>query len=117
MKTVTLALAATMSLAAGTAFAQPDTRTPTREEVGRVVVRYPELDLSREDGARTLIGRIELAARVACGGEPSPVSMGEFQRFRSCVTEATARSITRVGSPLVTAVYRHDAQRQLLARR
>jgi len=117
MKTATLALAAAMSLAAGTAFAQPDTRTPMSEEAGRVVLRYSELDLSREDGARTLIGRIELAARVVCGGEPSPLSLGEAHRFRSCVTEATSRSITRVGSPLVTAIYRHDAQRQLLARR
>ena len=117
MKTVILALAAAMSLAAGVACAHPDTRSPTTEEAGRVVLRYPELDLSREDGARMLIGRIKLAARVACGAEPNPLSLDEHHRFQSCVTEATSRSITRVGSPLVTAVYRHDVHRQLLAQR
>jgi len=117
MKTVTLALAAAMSLTAGMASAFPDTRTPMNDEVGRVVLRYPELDLRREEGARMLIGRIKLAAHVACGAEPSSLSLAESRRFQTCVTEATSRSVARVGSPLVTAVYRHDAQRQLLAQR
>ena len=117
MKPMTLALAAALSLAAGMACAQPDTRNSVNEAAGRVVLRYPELDLAREDGARMLIGRIKLAAHVACGAEPSPFSLGEYQRFQSCVTEATSRSIARVGSPLVTAVYRHDVHRQLLAQR
>jgi len=116
MKTMTLALAATLSLASGMASAQPG-HTPASEEGARIVLRYPELDLTREQGARTLIGRIQLAARAACGAEPSPLSLGEYQAFRRCVSQATSRSVTRVDAPLVTAIYRGDVQRQLLAQR
>jgi UrcA family protein len=91
--------------------------TPASEGGGRIVVRFSELDLTREQGARVLIGRIERAARLVCGPEPSQLSLSEHQAFRGCVTQATFRSVRRVDAPLVTAIYRSDAQRLLLAQR
>ena len=79
MKTPLFALAATMTILAG---------SPALAETGPdMVVRYADLDLSTEAGQRTLETRIDAAAKKYCG-------MGE------------QRTGTRLGSSKAKVCYR-----------
>jgi UrcA family protein len=113
MKTLAFALAA-VCLASGFASAQPPAG-PSAD--GAPVLRYAELDLTRERGARVLVGRIKQAAHTFCGPEPRPVSLGEYERYQACVQETAGAAVRRVNAPLVTAVYQGDGERIRLANR
>ena len=113
MKTLAFALAA-VCLASGFASAHSPAG-PSAD--GAPVLRYAELDLTRERGARVLVGRIKQAAHTFCGPEPRPVSLGEYQRYRACVQETAGAAVRRVNAPLVTAVYQGDGERIRLAHR
>ncbi len=115
MKTLAFALAITC-LGAGYASAQPPV-SPSGDDRGATVLRYSELDLTREQGARTMVGRIELAAHAFCGPEPRQISLAEHARYGACVREAADAAVRRVNAPLVTAVYRGAGERIRLANR
>ena len=114
MKTLAFALSA-VCLASG--FASAHEPAGRSAETGAPVLRYTELDLTREPGARVLVGRIKQAAHAFCGPEPRPVSLGEYQRYGACVQETAGAAVRRVNAPLVTAVYQGDGERIRLANR
>jgi UrcA family protein len=114
MKTLAFALAA-VCLASGVASAHPSGRQSTPD--GAQVVRYGDLDLAREQGARVLVARIKHAAHTVCGPEPRVLDLGEYQRHGACVREAAASAVQRIDAPLVTAVYQGDGERIRLANR
>jgi UrcA family protein len=108
-----VALAAAASLAAGAASAQ----TPASGDVARVVVRYSDLDVTREEGAAVLARRINQAAHAVCGSEPSPKSLDEYFRYRTCVNDSAETAVHETGAPLVVAAYERDLRPMMLARR
>jgi UrcA family protein len=112
MKFQILALAVA-SLAAGAALAQP----PASADLGKVVVRYADLDLTRQQGANVLARRINQAAHAICGPEPRPVSLDEYFRYRTCVNDSAEAAVHEVGSPLVAAAYARDLRPMMLAKR
>ncbi|HEV7384894.1 MAG TPA: UrcA family protein [Phenylobacterium sp.] len=114
MKTLAFALAA-VCLASGFASAHPPASRSAAD--GARVLRYAELDLTREQGASVLVGRIKQAAHTFCGPEPRLLSLGEHQRYRACVQETAGAAVKRVNAPLVTAVYQGDAERMRFAAR
>jgi UrcA family protein len=85
----------------GTAIAQtaPDYRAS--EEVS-----YSDLDLATSDGARTLLRRIDLAAKRVCGPEPSnsPLQPHLTAFYGRCVSDSVDASVARIGSPLLSAM-------------
>jgi UrcA family protein len=90
-----------MGIAAQTAVAQAPLDEASES------VSYADLDLSKTDGARTLLYRIDRAARRACGPEPvySPLQPRAAAFYRGCVTDASGAAVARIGSPLLTAMH------------
>ncbi|HEY2356895.1 MAG TPA: UrcA family protein [Phenylobacterium sp.] len=116
MKSTILAIVA-VGLTAGAAFAHTPYRPYGDSTVSKMVVRYSELDLTHEAGARVLLGRIRQAAHTVCGPEPSHLSIDEYQRYEACVVEAVDATVQRVHSPLVTAIYDSTPKPRLYAER
>ena len=68
-------------------------------------VRYGELNLNDDDGADTLIRRVEQAADVVCGDRHGPQALRESARVGECETLATNDAIQAIGHPVVTSRY------------
>lgn len=67
------------------------------------VVNYGDLDLSSEAGAKTLLARIERAAKHACVDYPRS-SMDRSTNFDACVKNAVGRAVASLNNPVVTAL-------------
>ena len=109
MKTTTaiLAASAAICLVGGSAAAEPldNVRLTTDPDKVSVVVRYHELDLMREEGARALIGRIKQAAKTVCGPQPARISLDMYAAYQTCVSHSASTAVRKVDVPLVTALY------------
>lgn len=90
------------------AHARPPAELVIRQDV---TVPYGDLNISREDGARTLLARIEHASIYACGNSPyfrdpdSPALFSLMHDYRRCRAEAVANAVAKLGSPLVTQLH------------
>jgi UrcA family protein len=89
------AIAATHPAAAGTGSGQPETYS-TR-------VSYGDLNLQSEAGARTMFQRIRHAARSVCEVNMDGAWDGRVRYF-DCVRDATNGAVSRLNSPLVSAM-------------
>jgi UrcA family protein len=72
-----------------------------RADILKETVHFSDLDLSRGEGAATLYGRINSAARLVC----APLDAGRLSgssRFRACVKTAIQRAVSDVHQPLLT---------------
>ena len=69
-------------------------------------ISYSDLNLSTSDGARTLLRRIDLAAKRVCGPEPShsPLQPHLTAFYERCVTDSVDATVARIDSPLLTAM-------------
>jgi UrcA family protein len=72
--------------------------------VRSITVRYDDLDLNREAGARVLIRRIASAARSACGPAPDIRDLRQHPVYEACVGAATSNAIDSVHAPLVASL-------------
>lgn len=61
-----------------------------------VTVRYGDLDLSRSEGARTLLDRIEMAAERACGTVSIREGVRRYNDARRCIDAAVEAAVRRV---------------------
>jgi UrcA family protein len=92
-------------LIAGAAQAQPDL---VRKDVE---VSYSDLDLSTDTGARALLGRIDAAAKSACGETPYFYSYYSVapdlasKDFATCRANAMTVAVTNVKAPLVHQLF------------
>lgn len=105
---LTLGLAA---LAAPVAAA--DFSAPARFEK---TVSVGDLDLQTAAGADALIGRLEVAARSACRGQPLFEQHFGAIRERACAAKAVAAAAARLDAPLVSAGLRAKLSPVLLAK-
>jgi UrcA family protein len=73
--------------------------------VGRdITVRFGDLAIDTEQGASSLLRRIEWAAQRVC----APLDHGTLTsriRARDCSREVTAAAVARVSHPMLQAVY------------
>jgi UrcA family protein len=76
-------------------------------------VPIADLDLSQEQGVKTLMVRLDMAATQVCG--PKPVEhyrqdlqiSAEMDRiYSSCMQQAKDRAVADINKPLVTAYYK-----------
>jgi|GEM_PF-1236276 UrcA family protein len=78
---------------------------------GNADVAYGDLDLNRPQDAAIMLGRIEKAARRACGIMPERdrfySSNPEFvdKQFRLCTRQAVRDAVTHLGAPHVSRAY------------
>lgn len=91
-------------------------------EVGRVVVRYGDLDLAREADAAVLLERLNAAAYEACGGDPRWNSRYRIMpnavrhSYLECRANAVADAVHKVNSPTLSRVFLTGRQTQLASR-
>lgn len=86
-----LTLTAAVFLTAGSAYAQ----ATNAQGQFYTVVRYSDLNLNKQEDARTFLTRIHRAIQSVC------VVRSEF---KSCEQAALKNAVDRAGSPLVTAL-------------
>ena len=69
-------------------------------------VSYADLDLSTPHGARTLLRRIDFAAKRVCGPEPShsPLQPQLTAFYQRCVRESVDTTVDSIGSSLLSAM-------------
>jgi UrcA family protein len=70
-----------------------------------VVVRYADLNLATEEGARTLYARLAAAAERACGSAPRTLALTEHMRYRACYDSTLTRAVEKIGSQQVHALH------------
>jgi UrcA family protein len=74
---------------------------------GRSIVFYGDLNIETEQDAKIMLQRIELAAKKACGGQPtfSTYTGSLDHTFEECRCGATQRTVKQLGAPMVTRIY------------
>jgi UrcA family protein len=91
---------------------------PPAQLRGDAVVRYDDLDLSREADARTLLKRLEAAAEDACGRRPSlrgnRPGLETFLKadFHDCRAAAINNAVLALKAPVVTRLFAQSAAHQ-----
>jgi UrcA family protein len=98
-------LAVVITFAAGAAFAgEPQRQVTGSPEPLSVLVRYGDLDIGRDEGARVLYGRLRMAARRVC--EPlGAYDLHTQQLQRHCYATTLADAVRRLNSERVAALH------------
>ena len=80
-------------------------------------VTYGDLDLSTEQGAKTLLTRISKAAKTACGELTHSALLPRESAYQwQCVTGAVDAAVARIDAPLVAALHKSQPGIALAAR-
>ena len=70
-----------------------------------VTVRYADLNLNTEAGAKVMLRRIRSSAEDICGPAPSMIEKWSLGRaYSDCVTPIVDHAVAQIDSPLVTAL-------------
>jgi len=96
-----IALAA---IACGIALTSPAIADQRDGESLTKVVSYADLNLNGEAGARTLYGRLRMAATQVCAPFKGD-SLKEKTRWRNCFDPTLERSIAEIDAPMLTAYH------------
>jgi len=105
MNRVLAGFASGLSLLLGTtALAQSPSEKPLT-----VVVHFSDLDLTHEEGAKALLGRLQHAARAVCSPAADAKDLKRISLYESCLKESMDRAVADVRAPLVSALYGNAA--------
>jgi UrcA family protein len=99
-----LACAGTLGLVltANAGDVKPRDAVPKHDDV---VVRFADLNLNTNEGARVLYARLSVAAERACGDEPSSRELGARSYFQACYDRTLQKAVDKVSSPGVQALH------------
>jgi UrcA family protein len=115
-----------MSLVAACALAAALTPAAYAETITTEVrVTYGDLNLDNAEDASVLLGRLERAARRACGGHASfdpnydMAPRATEERYRSCYKSALERAVAQFDAPNLARAYArsHTARAAVIASR
>ncbi|HYL00892.1 MAG TPA: UrcA family protein [Steroidobacteraceae bacterium] len=73
-------------------------------DAAALTVRYSDLNLSTQQGARVLYGRIVAAAHRVCAGG-NMLDLDAMATARVCREEAIAKAVRDVNSPMLASVH------------
>ena len=82
----------------------PVARAEAVTDVPKIEVKYTDLDIATEAGARTLYRRIATAARQVCPRGEGSIIQKMDEASRTCIREAIARAVREVNSPRLAEV-------------
>ena len=87
-------------------FVQPTWASTSGEIVSRTV-KYGDLNINNEDGARTLLRRIRVASEYVCtGGDMNWSGALNYSRsYRKCLRQAQDEAVAKVNSPPLQALH------------
>jgi UrcA family protein len=119
MRISTLIITAAIILTALSFRAHADASSPVTIVQGRSVVYYGDLDIETEQDAKTMLQRIERAARKACGGHAtfSSYTGALDHTFEECRDKAIQRTVIQLGAPMLTRIYSEATPRESWHRR
>ena len=100
----------TAALFLGAAAAQAETAN-----IVHVSVSYADLNIHSKAGARVLLGRLQQAARTACGGQPAISDLTESQNYQACRRQALDHAVAGIASPELVALYNGQPAPALVA--
>jgi UrcA family protein len=68
-------------------------------------ISYADLDISRPEGAATLLSRLKTASRQVCGGKPDMRDLERTAAFDRCYKAAVGDAVAAVHSAVLVALY------------
>jgi len=74
-------------------------------DAASIKVPFGDLNTSTPAGAKALLHRIHNAAMEACGSDDGISAEARRYEFLPCVNRATTDAVSKVGNPMVTALY------------
>jgi UrcA family protein len=99
IRAITISTAVALGIGAAGAYAGTDTEFET-DGVISYVVRFPDLDVSKTDGAAALYHRLGHAARVVCTPLQSSNRVNS-SRYRDCLVQAVDNAVAGINRPLL----------------
>ena len=100
----TFAAAAAFALSA-LAFSPASAAETDTVTVMHTTVSYADLDLNTQHDARTMLHRINRAARNVCRTDTDSSSIVARYNTRACTREATMQTVMQLNHPMVSAAY------------
>jgi UrcA family protein len=104
---------AALTCGASVLIAAPVSAQPTIGAQRQVVVHFGDLDVTREEGARILLSRLEGAARLACGAASNSRDLTMVPLYRSCLQDTMERAVADVRLPLVSELFEARAPKAI----
>lgn len=96
------------TIACGVAFTTAATASQREGEALTKVVSYADLNLNSAAGARTLYGRLRMAATQVCAPFQG-TTLREKTNWRECFDPALARSVAQIDDPMLTSYHLSQA--------
>jgi UrcA family protein len=101
IRAITLSAATALGFYAAGASAGTQNVQFVSDGVNKYIVRFPDLDLSKMDGAAALYVRLQHAAGIACNSLQSR-DIGIAAKYRACMQHAVADAVASVNRPLLS---------------
>ena len=92
------------TIACGVALTTPATAEQREGESLTKIVNYSDLNLDGAAGARTLYGRLRMAATQVCAPFRG-TTLREKTKWRDCFDPALARAVAEIDAPMLTAYH------------
>jgi UrcA family protein len=108
IRAITISAAIVLAFSAAAASASTSNSQFVSDGVNKYIVRFPDLDLNKVDGAARLYSRLRHAADAVCRPvESRNLGMAATQ-YRVCVDHAIAGAVASVNRPMLSQY--HESQ-------
>jgi UrcA family protein len=101
IRAITISAAIVLGFSAAAVSAGDSNNQFVSDGVNSYIVRFPDLDLSKIDGATTLYRRLRRAAAIVCSPLQSQ-TLGLDAQYKVCVGQAIAGAVASVDRPLLS---------------
>jgi UrcA family protein len=101
IRAITISAAIALGFSAAAASAGTSNGLFVSDGVNKYIVRFPDLDLRKIDGAAALYSRLRRAAAIVCSPLDSP-TLGLAVQYKVCVNHAIAGAVASVDSPMLS---------------
>jgi UrcA family protein len=107
IRAITISAAIVLGFSAAAASAGNSNSQFVSDGVNSYIVRFPDLDLSKIDGATVLYRRLRQAAAIVCSPLESE-RLGMAAQYQACVGQAIAGAVASVNRPMLSQY--HESQ-------
>jgi UrcA family protein len=101
IRAITISAAIVLGFSVAAAFASTTNSQFVSDGVNKYIVRFPDLDLSKLDGAAVLYRRLRQAAAIVCRPLESR-GLETATLYQVCVDHAIAGAVASVGRPILS---------------
>ena len=88
------------------------------DEVMTRIVKFGDLNINSEEGAKSLLRRIRTASRYVCTGGDGQWSgsLNSSRAYRTCVRQAQDGAVSQIKSPVVHALYNNGSDLRMASK-